>query len=514
MTMFPNQVFRANDIRGVAETELTDEFAYVLGYSFGLKVKKAGESSVLLCRDARLSSPRLHKAVSHGLSNAGIQVIDTGVGPTPLLAFGLWPEASTYLSEASAYLSDALSDSKPVRSGIMITASHNPANQNGFKITLSGNGFFGNALIELSKEMNALKDSVSFEKADGSSLASSFTSSLTSSLNLPPIQIDLQQSYINALKADVMSLDNIKVVVDAANGAAGQLAAKALKALNTEVIEQFCEPDGRFPNRSPDTGNPENLRYLQQRVVQTKADLGIGFDGDGDRMVAVTETGHLLNADQLIALFAKSTLESRPNSKVVFDVKCSPTLSENIISAGGVPLMHRSGRSFIQSKMKETNASFAGEYSAHYFFGDRWSGSDDGIYAACRLMELCKKSKCSLNELYRRFSGAISDTVATDEIRLKVAEEKKFELVDRLISGGNFELKQESPKVIQVDGLRLEYSFGWVLIRASNTSANLTLRLEAQNHSALRSIADKVVALFNEQIPEVDIKPGLNLLSY
>jgi len=486
--MFPRQVFRANDIRGIAETELTDEFAYTLGYVFGVKIKKAGGASILLCQDARLSSPRLYAALSRGLSHAKIQIIDIGIGPTPLLAFGLWPGSLPYLN-------DDVSPLWPVLNGIMITASHNPADQNGFKITLNGHGFFGNELNELREDMNAFKTANS-------------TINTPSYSKIPahqPVYVDLKQSYINALTEDIAKLGTLKVVVDAANGAAGRLAVSALSALNAQVIEQFCEPDGRFPNRSPDTGNPENLRYLQQKVLETKADLGIGFDGDGDRMVAVTENGYLMNADQLIALFAKSTLASMPNSSVVFDVKCSPTLSENILSAGGKPLMHRSGRSFIQAKMKETQASFAGEYSAHYFFGDRWSGSDDGIYAACRLMELCKKSKCSLKDLYTRLSGVISDKVATDEIRLKVTEEKKFEFVDQLRSCNDFLLKGETPKVIAVDGLRLEYSFGWVLIRASNTTASLTLRLEAQNHRALRSIANKVLTLFNEQIPEIDI---------
>lgn len=485
--MFPHQIFRANDIRGTAETELTSEFAYALGCAFAKRVKSIGERKIMLCRDARLSSPRLHQSITAGILSEQIGIIDIGIGPTPLLAFGLSSLAHTDLAQLPS----------PVKSGIMITASHNPSNQNGFKITLSGQGFYGDELNSLREEMDLLESNQCPLSIDYSCLSTENRENT--------ISLQLETAYIKKLSRDIDDLSGMRIVIDGANGAAGLLAANTLRALNVDVIEQFCEPDGRFPNRSPDTGNPANLEPLRQRVIDTRAMMGVGFDGDGDRMVAVTATGRLLNADEMIAIFAKSTLKAMPKSAIVFDVKCSPRLAKNILSMDGIPVMSRSGRSFIQTKMKEKNASFAGEYSAHYFFGDRWTGADDGIYAACRLLEICKDSDRSLEDVFSTIPNPSSATVATDEIRLNIPEKDKFEIVENLLKSNDFQINHQMPEIIDIDGLRLEYPSGWVLIRASNTSSTLTLRLEAENHGFMQQLVDKVLSLFAGIAPELCI---------
>ena len=457
---FPQKVFRANDIRGLAQEELTDDFAFALGRTFAKRVRKNGESQVMLCRDARLSSPGLFQYLSAGLESEQIEVFDLGIGPTPLLGFGL-------------------AQSETIQSGIMITASHNPANQNGFKMVLSGSIFFGEALKSLYGEM---------EKPD----------SIDHSIN--PKSLDLHGEYIAAIQSDIGSLSGLKVVLDGANGAAGPLALGTLNAMGATVVDQFCEFDGAFPNRSPDTSKAENLLPLIERVLSENADLGIGFDGDGDRMVAVTDTGRLLNADEVIRLFAKSALNHCPGSHIVFDVKCSTDVAKNIQAMGGVAVMHKSGRSFIQAKMLETNAAFAGEYSAHYFFQDRWYGTDDGIYAACRLLQLCRENKQSLEQI----CGPVSGKVASGEIYLKVPEERKFRIIEQLSRQKDWHIEGSAPNIIEIDGLRLEYSQGWALIRASNTSAALTLRFEAESEQFMSGLTEKIADALKRVSPGTD----------
>lgn len=466
---FPEQVFRANDIRGLADTQLTNEFAFALGRAFAKRVAANGEHRVMICRDARLSGPRLHDALASGIASAGIEITDIGIGPTPLLGFGL-------------------ARSEHINSGIMITASHNPPDQNGFKMVLSGAIFYGDDLKALHKDLEHPDFPVDL----------SGTPSLCAK--------NLQNDYVAEVKHTLPDLSGLRVVVDAANGAAGPLAVTTLKALGADVIEQFCELDGRFPNRSPDTSKAENLRLLQVRVLSEGADIGIGFDGDGDRMVAVTEAGRLLNSDEVIGIFASSALKNCPGSSIVYDIKCSSDIEKNIRSLGGVPVMHRSGRSFIQAKMLETKAAFAGEYSAHYFFQDRWFGTDDGLYAACRLMQLCKERHMSLEEICRSLSGFDqgSGKVASGEIYLDVSEDIKFTIIEQLVQKDPIDIDAESPEIIRIDGIRLEYSQGWALIRASNTSAALTLRFEAESEAFMAKLERTITEMLNSVSSEID----------
>ncbi len=456
--VFPKQVFRGNDIRGDAETELTPEFAAALGSAFAARVIALGEHSVLVCRDARHSSPALHDALVSGLASGGLSIKDLGIGPTPLLGF-------------------ALATSDIIHSGIMITASHNPKHQNGFKCMLGGKPLYGDELASIHAEMRRQ--------------------------NFPavsPVPVDLVPGYLDALKEDIPSLAGIKVVIDGANGAAGPLAVRALKHLDADVITQFCQPDGDFPNRSPDTSKVENLHDLCERVVSEGADVGIGMDGDGDRMVAVTHQGRLLNADDLILAFSRQLLQSSPGASIVFDVKCSSNVAGEIERLGGNPIMERAGRSFIQTRLMTSGAAMGAEFSAHYFFADRWYGTDDGIYAACRLLAICKHSGQTLEQLCPPVSGK----VATGEIYLPVADEIKFELVDDLLKQEAFDINGESPEIITTDGLRLEYARGWALVRASNTSAALTLRFEAFSDAFLAELKHKICQMLDALPTQID----------
>lgn len=456
---FPKQVFRGNDIRGDAETELTNQFASAFGTAFARRMLALGEHTLMICRDARHSSPRLHNALVSALAASGLEVQDLGIGPTPLLGF-------------------ALATTETVHSGIMITASHNPKDQNGFKCVLGGKPLYGDELAAIREEMKLEKQPVA---------------AATVPVNFIP-------DYLDALKADIPSLSGLKVVIDGANGAAGPLAIQALEYLGAEVIPQFCRPDGDFPNRSPDTSNPENLNELCQRVLKEGAYAGIGLDGDGDRMVAVTEQGRLLDADDLICVFARQLLTTRPGAGIVFDVKCSSKIAEDITRLGGKSMMERAGRSFIQTRLMESGAAMGAEYSAHYFFADRWFGTDDGIYAACRLLEICRQSGRSLEQLCPPVSGK----VATGEIYLPVAEDKKFGIVDELLKREAFDIKDESPEIITTDGLRLEYTKGWALVRASNTSAALTLRFEAFSEVFLTELKNKVCQMLDALPIDID----------
>lgn len=466
---YPEQVFRANDIRGLARQELTNEFAFALGRAFTQRVIENGEHEIMICRDARLSSPRLHSALIAGIQSRNINVTDIGIGPTPLLGFGL-------------------AQSGHLHSGIMITASHNPPDQNGFKLILSNAIFYGDELKSLYKDLEYPGLS---QKPSG---------------NLQTNSKDLEKDYLSAIKNDISDLSGLKVVVDGANGAAGPLSISTLKILGADVIEQFCTFDGSFPNRSPDTSKSENMRLLQERVLAEKADAGIGFDGDGDRMVAVTEKGRLLNVDEMVGIFASSALRKHPGSNIVYDIKCSTDVEKNIRAKGGNPIMYRSGRSFIQTKMLETSAVFAGEYSAHYFFQDRWYGTDDGIYAACRLLQLCKEYQQSLEEICRSFSGFVqgSGKVTPDEIYLQVPEQDKFNIVEKLLQQTDVNIDSEKPNVIHIDGLRLEYAQGWALVRASNTSAALTLRFEAKSEQFMTKLKRKIIEMLQHISPETD----------
>ena len=448
-----------------SDTNLTPEFAFHLGKSFGTFLIRNAQSQIWICRDARLSSPSLHESLIHGLLDTGVEVLDLGVGPTPLLCHAIAKRPEAY---------------KTASSGIMITASHNPPNHNGFKITFDGMPFYGDELARLRQIM------ISGDYHQG--LGAHRT-------------VDHQSTYLKDFQTRVKRLQsgnkNIRIVVDAANGAAGPLAIAALNAIGAEVIPLFCEMDGSFPNHSPDTSNPENLKDLINKVIEVDAFCGIALDGDGDRMVAVAETGEILNADDLMALFSSDVLDNIPCATIVFDVKTSNQLVTQIKDKGGTPFMTKSGRSYIQEAMFKEGAALAGEFSSHFFFADKWYGSDDGIYAAARLLEIC----LGLGKPLSLACEKAQALYATDEIGIAVDEKRKFEIVRDIVANSRF----EGANLVTIDGLRIEYPASWALVRASNTSASLTLRFEADSQTEL----NRLMTLIRHEL--LKIEPNLDL---
>jgi len=464
-------LFRANDIRGVALGDgatITPDFAFHLGQAFGTLLwdkSKTSPAPIWLCRDARLSSPDLHARLVEGLLKTGLDVLDLGIGPTPLLCHAAATSPQPY---------------QQAKSGIMITASHNPPDCNGFKIIVENKPFFGPDLLLLRERMITGH----YHQGEGTHQ-----------------HYDHQPTYIRDLQSRVQDLSANgkapKVVLDTANGAAGPLAIEAIKAIGVDVIPLFCEMDGRFPNHSPDTSDPESLVELVHQVKSTNAFCGIALDGDGDRMVAVTETGKILNADELMAVFSADILNQNPAARVVLDVKISSQIIKFVQERGGHPVMTKSGRSHIQSTMQEKQACLAGEFSCHFFFKDRWHGSDDGIYAAARLLEICH----TLDQPLSKAASNLAATYATEEIGIPVDESRKFELAQEFAANAKF----DGANLVTIDGLRIEYPTSWALVRASNTSAKLTLRFEAETKTELH----RLISLVRQQLE--NLEPSLDL---
>lgn len=457
------------------EANVTPEFAFHLGRAFASLLQKNSKSQAWVCRDARLSSTGLHKELARGLTQSGIDVLDLGIGPTPLICHAAAVKPAPYES---------------VNSGIMITASHNPPNQNGFKILFNNEPFYGAELAGLQSIM-IQEDHQGWQD-----------STARSGNNGTHICVNHQPEYLRDFQSHVSSLlsndKKVKVVLDTANGSAGPLAISALEAIGAEVVPLFCDMDGSFPNHSPDTSDPANLADLANKVLETSAFCGIALDGDGDRMVAVTETGKILNADDLMRLFSGDVLAGSPNSSIVFDVKSSSHLVDFVRAKGGVPVMTRSGRSYIQTAMRENSASLAGEFSCHFFFADKWHGSDDGIYAAARLLEICQRLGKPLSEV----CASPEVTHATDEISIPVSEDRKFGLVHDFIANTEF----AGANLVTIDGLRIEYPAGWALVRASNTSAAITLRFEADSQAELNRLLSLVRLELNKLEPALDLR--------
>lgn len=444
----PAKVFRANDIRGTTDTEITPQFSRQLARAFAAVVKERGRNSICVCRDGRLTSPDLSEALKLGLLESGCHVHDLGVGPTPLLG-------------------QFLANSPEISAGIMITASHNPGEYNGFKIILEGNAYSGANLQQLKNLMAAQ----SFEAGEAELS-----------------EIDAAPNYLELLKTDAMDLSGMRVAIDGANGAAGQLACLAFEMLGCKVESLYCDIDGSFPNHGPDPCEPENLDDLRQKVLDTQSTFGVALDGDGDRVVAIDELGQIITPDQLYQLFAKDLLKSNPGANLVFDVKASQKIGDNIAKWGGIPLMEKSGRTFIQSRVKSERALLGGEYSSHYFFMDRWNAVDDGIYAAYRLAEIIQKQDRPLSEIVRAFPTLPS----TEELEISVTDEQKKEIFRDFRQNADF----PGAKLIEIDGLRVEYPQAWGLVRVSNTGPKLSIRFEGETEEALKDMQNKIRQIF------------------
>lgn len=433
-------IFREYDIRGTVGEDLTFEVAKLIGRGFATYLREKELKDIVVGRDCRLSSDDLFNSLSEGLLEAGCNVIDIGIVPTPLLYFALF-----HLNPDG---------------GVMITGSHNPPDFNGFKLCVGKDTIFGEEIQKVSK----IVQKESFAKGKGT-------------LQSYPTIIDEYKEHIaNMIK---LGKRNPKVVIDAGNGTASIVAVDLLKSLGAEVIPLYCEMDGNFPNHHPDPTIPKYLIDLIEKVKETDADAGIAYDGDADRIGVVDEKGEIIWGDKLLLIFARDLLKRKPNSKIIYEVKCSMLLEKDIIQHNGIPLMWKAGHSLMKGKMKETKAELAGEMSGHIFFADEYFGYDDAIYASCRLLRILSNTEEALSS----FLSDLPITYSTPEIRIECPDEIKFQVIERLKK----ELATEF-KIITIDGVRVEFEDGWGLVRASNTQPVLVLRFEATSQERLEEI--------------------------
>ena len=434
-------IFREYDIRGLAEGELTGEVASAVGRAFGTFI--GGSGTVTVGRDVRLSSPRLNAGFSSGLAASGCDAVELGVVPTPLVYFSLFKLGSG----ASA----------------VITGSHNPIQYNGFKLSKGELSLYGPEIQGIRK----IIESSSYSSGKGSSSVSAIV-----------------PAYIEEISSRIRIARKLRVGIDTGNGTVGPIALKLFRGLGVETIPLFCEPDGRFPNHLPDPTIPENVEELRKTVLNQGLDLGIAFDGDGDRIGAIDDKGRIVWGDQLVAIFAGEILKKTPGGTIIFDVKCSQGLQEHIEALGGRPLMWKTGHSLIKRKLKEEKGLLAGEMSGHMFFADDYYGYDDAIFASVRLLALVSKAEKPLSGLV----DELPQYVSTPEMRLECPDELKFALVDRLK-----ESFKKNHAVIEIDGARILFGDGWGLVRASNTQPALVARFEAKSRERLEEIKSEVL---------------------
>lgn len=432
-------VFRAYDIRGIIGTELDANAYYSIGLAFACRMKSMGKTQLFLARDARLSSDELATALRCALLDSGMDVLDIGEAATPVL-----------------YYATARGD---IDCGMMVTGSHNPAQYNGIKMVLAGKTL-------VAEDIQALYQLVN-EKARVQGVG------VLQTQNIIP-------EYTQRIISDISLKRPLKVVVDCGNGVAGPTIPKVIEALGCEVIPLYCDVDGRFPNHHPDPTIPENLIDLQQAVIKNKADIGLAFDGDADRLGVVTQKAEIIWPDRLMMFYAKHLLHEIPNARIVFDVKCSNHLRAVIEQYKGEAIMCPTGHSIVKSVMREQQAQLAGEMSGHLFFNDRWYGFDDALYSACRLLEYVSQSPESLSEQFQSIPNGIN----TPELKLPINESEKFTFMEKFIASARF----ENATCMTIDGLRVEFAKGWGLLRASNTSPYLIARFEAEDAQQLASI--------------------------
>jgi phosphomannomutase/phosphoglucomutase len=444
MVALSKSIFKAYDIRGVIGTTLDAGVARQIGQAFGRAVLAKGERRVVIGRDGRLSGPELASALAQGLQAAGVDVIDLGVVATPMVYYG------TKVLDA--------------QSGIMVTGSHNPPNYNGFKMVLAGEAIHGATI-------SALYDSIAAH--DGGAHCAPAAHSGTYSTH------DIRADYLQRIIGDVKIARPIKIAVDCGNGVAGAFAGDLFRGMGCEVIELFCEVDGNFPNHHPDPAHPENLQDLINSLRESDAEIGIAFDGDGDRLGVVTKDGQIIYPDRQMMLFAADVLTRHPGAQILYDVKCTRHLAPWIASHGGQPLMWKTGHSLVKAKLRETGAPLGGEMSGHIFFSDRWYGFDDGLYAGARLLELLTRVADPSALL-----NALPQSESTPELHLELAEGENVALIDQL-RGAQF---PGNARIITIDGLRVEYPDGFGLARSSNTTPVVVMRFEAETAQALARI--------------------------
>jgi len=452
----PASIFRAYDIRGVVGDSLTTETAYWIGRAVGSESLAKGEPNVSVGRDGRLSGPELVQHLIQGLVDSGCSVSDVGMVPTPVLY----------------YAANVLAG----KSGVMLTGSHNPPDYNGFKIVIAGDTI-------ANEQIQALRERIE-------------TGNLSEGVGQAE-QVDVLESYFKRIRDDIALAKPMKVVVDCGNGVAGVIAPQLIEALGCKVIPLFCDVDGNFPNHHPDPGKLENLEDLIAKVKSENADLGLAFDGDGDRVGVVTNAGTVVFPDRLLMLFAKDVVSRNPGADIIFDVKCTRRLTPLISGYGGRPVMWKTGHSLIKKKMKETGALLAGEMSGHIFFKERWYGFDDGIYSAVRLLEILSQDKRNAEQVFAAFPNDIS----TPEINITVTEESKFAIIEKLHRDAYW----GEANITTLDGVRVDYPKGWGLVRASNTTPVLVLRFEAETEEELKRIQEVFRAQLYTVAPDLTL---------
>jgi phosphomannomutase len=451
---FDASIFKAYDIRGVVGKTIDESFAHELGRAFGSEAMAQGEKAVAVGRDGRVSGPKLAAALIRGLKSTGLDVVDIGMVTTPML-----------------YYVAATRGKYGCRSGIMVTGSHNPKDYNGFKMVMSGRAIYGDDIQRLRQRI----ETQTFTAKRGRSAT-----------------MDIVAEYSRRITGDCKLARPMKIVVDSGNGIPGATAPAILRALGCEVIDLYSKVDGDFPNHHPDPSKPENLADLIKVVHATDAEIGLAFDGDGDRLGVVTKGGNVIYPDRQVMFFARDILKRHKGATIIFDVKCSQRLPVAIKAAGGVPLMWKTGHSLIKAKLKETGAPFAGEMSGHLFFGERWYGFDDAMYTAARLLEILSRSKNPSAEL-----DALPTSFNTPELNVPCAEGEHHQVVAELLArAADGRLKFAGGTVGTIDGLRVDFKDGFGLIRASNTTPVLVLRFEGHTAEALHRIeADFMQAL-------------------
>ena len=450
-------IFKAYDIRGIVNETLTEDAIYQIGLAFGSEAAERGEQTVYVARDGRLSGPALIKAFTQGLLDSGRDVVDVGMVPTPVLYFAAYQLGSG--------------------SGVMLTGSHNPPNYNGLKMVIGGTTLSGNDIQELRKRIEAKN----FASGSGNYDT-----------------LDVVPQYLERVTDDVKLARTMKVIVDCGNGVPGAVAPKLLRELGCELTEMYCDVDGNFPNHHPDPSKPENLQDLKKALANSDADIGLAFDGDGDRLGVITPQGEVIWADRQLMLYAQDILSRNPGGDIIFDIKCTNKLPKVIKEAGGNPIMWKTGHSFIKAKLKESGALLAGEMSGHIFFKERWYGFDDALYTAARLLEILSRDTRPATEIF----GELPDSINTPELNLNMVEGEHFKLIKKLVDNAQF----EGAKLTTIDGVRADWEDGFGLVRASNTTPCLVFRFEGDNEQALERIKDSFRKLVKDQAgPDVQI---------
>ena len=449
-------IFRAYDIRGVVGQTLTPEVVYEIGRAIGSEAHARSEQRVIIARDGRLSSPELSKALAQGLQATGRTVVDIGLAPTPVLYF------ATHVLNG--------------KSGVMLTGSHNPADYNGLKIVIGGE-----TLAEMGiQKLRARIENNDFVKGTGKIESR-----------------DLIPEYIERIIEDTQLGRPMKIVMDCGNGVAAKVAPALMRSLGCEVVELYCEVDGQFPNHHPDPSQPQNLEDLIKTVRSEQADLGVAFDGDGDRLGVVDSSGKIIWPDRQMMVFAADVLSRQPGADIIYDVKCTRHLASQIVKNGGRPLIWKTGHSLMKAKIKETGAMLAGEMSGHIFFKERWYGFDDGIYACARLIEILSGDPRDSAEVF----AELPDSLNTPELNVTLTEGENFTFIDKLLAIAKF----PEARVTDIDGLRVDFVDGWGLVRASNTTPSLVIRFEADNEQALSRIQGKFRDFMKQVKPDIKL---------